>query len=218
MELTIKNREGAERFIEENEGLLKILARDIFEQHVTAADYDDVYADCILAVYTVFERGVCASSNETAYIAQAVKNIAKQTLWDFHRGASMSYNTMRAKRRKTGEIPVEVHPYRSGDLSNFGLELNEDLLKSYKRQTDDEYWTSPEDVCIHRDDKERLVKAKECLNKDESFIIDLFYSDSDKKVSLDKASEQCGMARSTLYFQKQRAIKKMRVYFDIKVN
>lgn len=195
-------------FIEENTGLLHTIARVIFAKNVTMADYDDIYMDCVLAVYDVFEGSLKADlssiKNEVSYIAQAVHFIALKTLWDFHRGASISYNTMKANRRNGNffEDAVSLSAPAGGDSGDGDAKDSIELHIASQNM-------SPEDVYIQKEMLEQIKVALSALEGCEREAIVTIYLGNDKN-SLDKASEILNRPRSTVNFQKERGMKQIR--------
>lgn len=219
-------KEMAEKFIEEHEGLLHKISWSIYEKskaYSVTADEEDVFVDCVIAVYDVFrtfaEHGVSVKTNEISFIAQAVRFRTLETLWDFHKGCSMNYSTMRTKRKKTGEIPVEIRPYYGGLMSSSGLGFYKfDLEDMYDVQEAVKALTTgktPEQTYIEKEELEALPKACEKLSKNETLVIETIYN---KGLSLAEAGKELGLTKSSMFFTERKALTKMREEYDLIVN
>lgn len=219
-------KEMAERFIEEHEELLHKISWNIYEKskaYSITADKEDVFVDCVIAVYDIFENfaehGVSVKNNEVSFIAQAVRFRTLESVWEFHKGASMPYATMKQKRHKTGEVPVEIRPYYGGLMSASGLGFNKfeiedmyDVQEALKVLTADK---TPEQTYIEKEELQTLPKACEKLNKTETLVIETIYNNG---LSLAEAGKELGLTKSATFFAEKKALAKIREEYDLIVN
>lgn len=219
-------KERAERFIEENKKFLHKISWSIYEKskaYSVTAEEEDVFVDCVIAVYDVFktfaEHGVSVKNSEVSYIAQAVRFRTLESVWDFHKGCSMAFVTMKQKRRKTGEVPVEIRPYYGGLMSSSGLGFNKfeledmyDVQEAIKALTADK---TPEQAYIEKEEIDTLPKACERLSKRETLVIETIYN---KGLSLAEAGKELGLTKSFMFFTERKALTKMREEYDLIVN
>ena len=221
------HKERAERFIEENEKVLHKISWSIYEKskaYSITAEEEDVFIDCVIATYDVFksfaEHGVSVKNSEVSYIAQAVRFRTLESIWDFHKGCSMAFVTMKQKRRKTGEVPVEIRPYYGGLMSSFGsksahqfeLEDMYDVQETLKALTAGK---TPEQAYIEKEEIDTLPKACERLSKRETLVIETIYN---KGLSLAEAGKELGLTKSSTFFTERQALMKIREEYDLIVN
>ena len=204
-------------FIEENMGLLHKVAHGIFGKNNTSANYDDVLTDCVIAVYDAFEYSlsidISSIGNETAWIAQTVKFRTLQSLWDFHRGPSMSYNTMRAKRSKTGESPIDVYPVSLSQSLSSGDDASS-TLEDFVAVDDT---MSPEDIALSKEMQRKMMDALSSLNDNEITVISCIYAGKEQK-SLSEASKELGKTKSSTFFTEKKALDKIRDELNLSSN
>lgn len=203
-------------FIEENMGLLHKIAHCIFGKNNTSANYDDVLTDCVIAVYDAFEYSLSVDitkiKNETAWIAQAVKFRTLQTLWDFHRGPSMNYSTMRSKRAQTGESPIDIYPVSlSQSLSD------DDVAATLEDFIAIDHTMSPEDIALSKEMQKKMMEALSSLSDNEITVINCIYAGKEQK-SLSEASKELGKTKSSTFFAEKKALDKIRDELNLSSN
>lgn len=220
-------KEMAERFIEEHEELLHKISWNIYEKskaYSITADKEDVFVDCVIAVYDIFENfaehDVSVKNNEVSFIIQAVRFRTLESVWEFHKGASMPYATMKQKRHKTGEVPVEIRPYYGGLMSSFGSKSAHrfELEDMYAVQETLKALTAgktPEQTYIEKEELQTLPKACEKLSKTETLVIETIYNNG---LSLAEAGKELGLTKSATFFAEKKALAKMREEYDLIAN